>query len=170
MPLLHTNRNPHGGELAGEYRYGDAGQAIIACLFFVSWITDNFFGYSTFLNQYIPSWVRIPVGIILIILASYLAVTGLYLVFGKKRAKPVVIREGAFRIIRHPIYLSEIILYLGLLTLSISLAALVIWIVGIVFLHYISRHEEKLLIARFGEEYKKYMRDVPMWIPLLRRK
>jgi len=170
MPLLHTCRNQHGSELAGEYRYGDAGQATVACLFFVFWITDIFFEYSTFLNQYIPSGIRIPVGIILLIFASYLAVTGLYTVFGKKRAEPVVIREGAFRIIRHPIYLSEIMLYLGLLILSISLAALVIWIIGIVFLHYISRHEEKLLIARFGEEYKKYMRDVPMWIPLLRRK
>ncbi len=169
MPLLHTSRNQHGGELTGEYRYGDAGQAIVACLFFVFWITDVFFEYSTFLNQYLPSVVRIPVGIILLLLAGYLAITGLNIVFGKKLAKPVVIREGAFRIIRHPIYLSEIILYLGLLTLSISLAAVVIWIAGIVFLHYISRHEEKLLIARFGEEYRKYMRDVPMWIPLLRK-
>jgi protein-S-isoprenylcysteine O-methyltransferase Ste14 len=54
--------------------------------------------------------------------------------------------------------------------LSISLAAAVVWCIAIVFLHYISRWEEKLLLARFGEEYAQYMRDVPMWIPRLRKR
>jgi protein-S-isoprenylcysteine O-methyltransferase Ste14 len=40
-----------------------------------------------------------------------------------------------------------------------------VWAIGVIFLHYISRYEEKLLLARFGEEYEQYMREVPMWIP-----
>jgi len=44
-----------------------------------------------------------------------------------------------FSVVRHPVYLSEILLYLGLLMLSISLAAAVVWIIAIGFLHYISR-------------------------------
>ena len=170
MPHLNTGGNLHGDNLTGEHKLGDIGQAAIACLFFALWITDSFFEYSTFLNQYLSTSVRIPLGIVLLIISAYLAVTGLYIVFGKRRAEPAVIREGAFRIIRHPVYLSEILLYLGLLMLSISLAALVIWIIGIVFLHYISRHEEKLLVAHFGDGYRQYMREVPMWIPRLRRK
>lgn len=27
------------------------------------------------------------------------------------------------------------------------------------------RHEEKLLLAHFGEPYAQYMREVPMWVP-----
>ena len=75
-----------------------------------------------------------------------------------------------FNVVRHPVYLSEILLYLGLLMLSISLAAAVVWIIAIGFLHYISRYEEKLLLTRFCEEYEQYMQEVPMWIPRLRKR
>ena len=54
--------------------------------------------------------------------------------------------------------------------LSISLAAFVVLLMAIVFLHYISRYEERLLLARFGEEYRKYMQEVPMWFPRLRKR
>ena len=90
--------------------------------------------------------------------------------FGEKRHKPGVIRKGVFSIVRHPIYLAEILLYLGLLMLNMSLAATGAWIVAIIFLHYISRYEERLLLERFGEEYEQYMQKVPMWIPRVRRR
>jgi protein-S-isoprenylcysteine O-methyltransferase Ste14 len=45
---------------------------------------------------------------------------------------------------------------------------MVVWIMAFLFLHFISRFEEKLLLDRFGEEYEQYMREVPMWIPRLR--
>jgi protein-S-isoprenylcysteine O-methyltransferase Ste14 len=47
---------------------------------------------------------------------------------------------------------------------------MVIWIIAIVFLHYISKYEEKLLVARFGDDYRQYMRDVPMYFPRLWRR
>jgi protein-S-isoprenylcysteine O-methyltransferase Ste14 len=45
-----------------------------------------------------------------------------------------------------------------------------VWLLAIGFMHYISRHEERLLLARFGTDYEQYMQEVPMWIPLLKRK
>jgi len=73
--------------------------------------------------------------------------------------------EGVFGIVRHPVYLSEILLYLGLLILSMSVAAATVWVITIGFLCYISRYEERKLLARFGEGYAQYMREVPMWFP-----
>jgi protein-S-isoprenylcysteine O-methyltransferase Ste14 len=169
----------HGGgeghqerdDLTGEHRIGDAGQIVLACLFAAIWIADTVvFKYTTFLNQYIPSGIRIPIGVILFVLSAYLAKTGLSIVFGEKREEPVVIRKSVFGIVRHPVYLAEILLYLGFLVLTISVAAAAVWVVGIFFLHYISCYEEGLLLARFGEDYKQYMREVPMWIPRLRRR
>jgi protein-S-isoprenylcysteine O-methyltransferase Ste14 len=86
-------------------------------------------------------------------------------VFGEEREEPGVIRKGVFSVVRHPIYLGEILVYLGLLMLSLSLAAAVAWAIAIAFLHTISRYEEGLLLARFGEAYEAYMREVPKWIP-----
>ena len=158
-------------DLTGERIIGDAGQLVLACLFAATWIVDTFFfQYTTFLNQSVPLVVRIPAGVALLILSGYLARTGMSIVFGEKRDKPCVIRKSVFNVVRHPIYLSEILLYLGLLMLSISIAAAVVWIVAIGFFHYISRYEEKLLLARFGEEYEQYMREVPMWIPWFRKR
>jgi protein-S-isoprenylcysteine O-methyltransferase Ste14 len=158
-------------DLVGENHLSDIGQILFYTIFMSVWITDTFFfKYTAFSNEYFLPVVRIPLGIILLLISAYLAWTGLRIVFGEKREESCVIRKSVFSIIRHPIYLSEILLYLGLLTLRISLAAAVVWIFAISFLHYISRYEEKLLLSHFGEEYKKYMNEVPMWIPLFRKK
>ncbi len=173
MAHHHPQRiaNRQRDNLAGEHAYGDAGQIVLACLFMATWVADTFFfKYTTFLNQYVPLTVRIPSGIILLVLSGYIAIKGLNIVFGEVRNKPGMIRESVFNIVRHPVYLSEIILYLGLLTLNISLAAGVVWLIAIGFLHYISRYEERLLLARYCKEYEQYIQEVPMWIPLFRRR
>jgi protein-S-isoprenylcysteine O-methyltransferase Ste14 len=158
-------------DLTGEHAIGDAGQLVLACLFVATWISDTFFlKYTIFLNHYVPLGIRIPLGLVLLVLAGYLARTGLSIVFGEKRENPSVIRKSVFNVVRHPIYLSEILLYLGFLMLSMSLAAAFVWVIAILFLHYLSRYEERLLLARFGEEYKQYMQEVPMWIPRLQKK
>ena len=160
----------HWDNLAGEHRIGDIGQLTLYCLFMALWISDMVLNYSNFLNEYIPAVIRLPIGIIILIISGYMAGTGLWIIFGKKSQPQGVVRKGVFRFVRHPIYLSEILLYLGLLFLNISLAAALVWIMAILFLHYISRYEEKLLLVRFGKDYEQYMRDIPMWIPRIWRK
>lgn len=158
-------------DLTGEHHFGDAGQAVLFILFLAVWITDAFvFKYSTLLNDYISLAVRLPLGIIVLIIAGYLAGVGLKIVFVEVREEPHVIRKNVFGIVRHPIYIAEMLLYLGMLLLNTSLAGLAVWIIAIAFLHYLCRHEERLLLARFGEEYERYMREVPMYLPGLRRK
>ncbi|MBW1717056.1 MAG: isoprenylcysteine carboxylmethyltransferase family protein [Deltaproteobacteria bacterium] len=163
--MAHQHRN----NLTGEHRTGDIGQLIVFLLFMALWISDMFLAYSSFLNEYVPVIVRLPIGILLLIVSGYMAKTGLSIVSGKKAQSQGVINKGVFSVVRHPIYLSEIILYLGLLILNISLAAAFIWIIAIFFLHYISRYEERLLLTKFGKEYEQYMKEVPMWFPRLCR-
>ena len=173
MPAQKGEREvrKHRDDLIGEHKLGDAGQAMLACLFFIVWIADSFFlNHTTILNSIVPLGVRLPVGIILLVLSAYLAKTGMSIVFGEKRQKPVVLRKSVFGFVRHPIYLSEILLYSGLLMMSMSLAAALVWLIAVGFLTYLSRYEETLLLEYFGDEYRQYMREVPMWIPRLRRK
>jgi protein-S-isoprenylcysteine O-methyltransferase Ste14 len=167
----HIRRHAGREDLIGENHLSDIGQTMFYIIFMGVWITDTFFfKYSTFQDEYFLPFVRIPLGIIVLLISAFLAWTGLRIVFGERREVPCVIRKSVFGVVRHPIYLSEILLYLGLLILRISLAAAVVWIFVIAFLHHISRYEERLLLSHFGEEYKQYMNKVPMWFPLLRKK
>ena len=170
--MFNFKNHERRDDLAGEYAFGDAGQAILFILFLAVWITDAFiFKYSTLLNNYIPFYaIRLPLGIIILVLAVYMAWNGIRIIFGKVRENPVVIREGIYGIVRHPIYLSEMLFYLSLFVFRTSLTALAIWIVAVLFLHYLLRYEEKLLLERFGDDYRRYMKDVPMYFPRLKRK
>lgn len=153
-------------DLIGEHKTGDAGQAVFALIFAVVWVADSFFlNFSTQLNDLVPNIIRAPAGILVLILAGYLARSGLNNVFNEVREKPEIIKKGVFGIVRHPVYLGEILLYLGMLLFSMSLVSAGIWLLIILFLHYIARYEERLLIGHFGEEYRKYMEEVPMWVP-----
>jgi len=170
MGSKHNNHHERD-DLTGEHSLGDAGQIILACIFFLIWVLDTFFlKYTISLNQYISIWIRIPVGAILIIISGYLAYKSHALIFGDVRETPHVIYKSIYKITRHPMYLSEIIFYMGFLVMSISLAAIVIFVLTFCFLHFISRHEEKLLLVRFGKEYEEYMQKVSMWFPCFWKK
>lgn len=167
---LRGHRHKRRDDLIDEHPWGDGGQIVLALLFFVVWIGDVFLLHgTTWLTAYVPLFVRIPIGAAILITAGWLALTGLRIVFDEERAEPCVIRKGVFGFVRHPIYLSEILLYLGMLTLGISLAAAAVLVIACAFLHFISRYEEKQLLDRFGPEYRRYMADVPMWIPRITR-
>ncbi len=173
MPHKHTHRKPlqEREDLTGEHKAGDAGQLILAVLFAAVWIADSFFlEYTTYLNEYVSNWIRTPVGLIVLAVSGYLAWRSLAIVFGEERETPSVIRKGVYRFMRHPMYFSEVLIYLGMLIFSTSLAAVVIGLVATGFLYFLCRHEEKLLVARFGEEYEKYRREVGLWLPRIRRK
>jgi len=167
----HVRKHAGREDLIGENHLSDIGQIIFALIFFSVWISDTFFfKFSTFPNRYLLLIVRVPFGLTLMVVSGYLARTGVSIVFGEKREKPSVIRKSVFGIVRHPMYFSEVLLYLGFLIFSISLAAAIVWVFAVVFLYYISRYEEKLLLSNFGDEYKEYMNEVPMWIPRIRKK
>jgi protein-S-isoprenylcysteine O-methyltransferase Ste14 len=157
-------------DLAGEHQLGDMGQLLLFLVFLSAWITDTLLlRYTIVETSLIFLYIRIPLAIIILYTAGYLAKSGLEIVFVQFRDEPRVIREGVFSLVRHPIYLGAILLYLGLLMFSLSILAAFIWVIIIAFYYYISKHEEKLLIKKFGSDYEEYMREVPMLIPRLKR-
>jgi protein-S-isoprenylcysteine O-methyltransferase Ste14 len=164
--LHHHSDSEKRADLTGEHKLGDAGQIIIFIIFLAVWVVDSFFlDYTTFINTHVNNVVQITLGATVMIIAGYMALTGLNIVFNEVRETPQVIRKSVFKIVRHPIYISEMLFYLGMLCFSVSLAAAAVWVIAIAFLHYISRYEETLLLARFGEEYGQYMVEVPMYLP-----
>lgn len=163
---MKTKKHKGRPDLIGEHTIGDAGQAIFAVLFGLVYIADSFiFGFSTWLNELVPNIIRVSAGTVVLIISGLLSFNGMRMVFNEVREKPEVIRKGVFAIVRHPVYLGEILLYMGLLFFSLSVASMIVWLLTVIFLYFISRYEEKILLEHFGEEYRIYMEEVPMWIP-----
>ena len=164
----HENRK----DLAGEHVLGDLGQIIFLVIFLVVWITDSFFvKYSTQFSEYASLYIRIPLAIFIAIIAGYLAKKGLTAVFAEVREKPTVIRNGVFSVVRHPIYLGAILFYFSLLAAFFSVVAVCVWVFIILFYIFLCKHEEKLLIEKFGSDYEQYKLETPMLLPrLIRRK
>jgi len=72
--------------------------------------------------------------------------------------------EGASKFVRHPIYLFSI-LFLGLRP-TMNVFYLTIYICIIVYFYIGSVYEERKLVELFGDEYRKYQRDVPRIFPV----
>lgn len=170
----NLSRKEHEGrqDLIGEHRWGDTGQLILLIIFLIVWTADSFFfKYSTFLASDVSIFIRIPVGILILIGSGILAKKSLDIVFGEVREKPEVIRKGAFGLMRHPVYVSSILLYFSLILFTLSILSFALWLIIIFFYFIISRHEEKLLVQHIGDDYISYIKEVPMWIPVrLKRK
>ena len=165
------DRKRHGNrqDLAGEHSFGDLGQIILLIIFLTVWITDSFFiNYSNFISKYVSLYIRIPLSIVILLFSGYLAKAGLSIVFGEVREEPSVIKKGVFSIVRHPVYLGSILLSLGLLKFTLSILSTIVWVIIIAFYYFISKHEEKLLLGKFGKEYEDYMKKVPMLIPRIK--
>ena len=158
---------PRGREdLCEEHPQGDLGQIIFGIIFFIVWGLDSFLlKLTTFPAASVPLLVRAPVAAALILTSIYLAVRGHQVVFGEVREPAAVIRTGVFSYTRHPLYLAAILLYLGLVALTLSVAAFILWVIICVFYDRISAYEEGRLVERFGEDYSKYTRQVPRWLP-----
>ena len=152
-------------EKKGEYPFGDAGQLILLGLFLVVWVGDSFFLHiSTVLSDYVPLYIRLIILGLALVTASYLFMSG-HVVVSHERRPTGVVSTGAFRYVRHPLYLASILTYLGLTASTVSLFSLVLFVGIFVFHNYIASYEEKLLDERFGEEYRKYKRRTGKWMP-----
>jgi protein-S-isoprenylcysteine O-methyltransferase Ste14 len=154
-------------DLAGEHKYGDAGQMILFFLFFAVWIADSFlFQISNQLSLYINLLIRVIAGGLVVILAIRLFKLSNKAIFKTVREEGRVISDGVYSKVRHPMYLGAILLYLAMILFTLSIFSWIVWIIGIFFYNYIASYEEKILIAKYGEDYIQYMKKVSRWIPL----
>ena len=77
-----------------------------------------------------------------------------------------LIATGPFALVRNPLYLGNILLWLGF-----AVAAQLLWLAPIILLllvfeyHAIVRWEETLLAERLGDSYRRYTQRVPRWLP-----
>lgn len=78
-----------------------------------------------------------------------------------------LVTEGIYSKVRHPFYLSILILFLGIAVISWNLYGILFFILTLMALIVRIKKEERELIAKFGEEYVKYKKETPTLIPKL---
>jgi protein-S-isoprenylcysteine O-methyltransferase Ste14 len=79
-----------------------------------------------------------------------------------------VIQEGPYRLIRHPLYASELVAWIGLgLALQSWAALLAILATSAVFYANRIRVEERFLVAELGDDYIQYMKRTKRIIPFV---
>ncbi len=81
--------------------------------------------------------------------------------FWHKTYRGQLVTGGIFRYIRHPHYTSLLIICFGLALFFYSLFALVVAVIAVPVMIWSIIDEEKLLTKQYGEDYKKYMENVP---------
>lgn len=73
---------------------------------------------------------------------------------------------GPYSFVRNPMYIGNIMIFLGA-----TIVSELLWFVPITFFYCLGicslviRYEETHLLEKFGEPYRRYMEEVPRWVP-----
>lgn len=144
-------------------------------------------GGPAFALVYVPFWItrfRIPasepvwqivIAVVLIVAGTMLAFESMkrFVVVGRGTLVPAVPTEhlivsGMYRLVRNPMYLGLLIALCGemLLFRSIGLVELgvIFWLASHLFICY---YEEPTLTMRYGDEFRRFKRNVRRWLPRL---
>jgi protein-S-isoprenylcysteine O-methyltransferase Ste14 len=123
-----------------------------------------------FMNPFSPfqliSWL-------LLILSIYVVITGYLLL--KRKGKPdtnfentsKLVKSGIYGYIRHPLYLSIFLLGTGVMLKDPKLAQLILGLINLIAIYITARIEENEMIAKFGDEYRTYMKETKMFFPFV---
>jgi protein-S-isoprenylcysteine O-methyltransferase Ste14 len=114
----------------------------------------------------IASWI-------LLLLSIYVVTTGYLLL--KSKGKPdanfentsLLVKSGIYKYIRHPLYLSILLLGTGVMLKNPSTAQLILGTINLVAVYITARIEENEMITKFGDDYLLYMTETRMFIPFI---
>ncbi len=143
----------------------------------------RFFAFECILLLILPNaeyWFREPfflalqvISWLLLVSSLVLAVHGFHLLRATGRPKggiedtSVLVRQGAYRYIRHPLYCSLLLFAWGTFLKNPSLIFALLAAVASAFLVATARVEEMENLQRFGDDYVTYMKETKMFIPFL---
>jgi len=123
------------------------------------WFLDNPAGIEEL--RY-AGWALFAVGIVLIFLPMFV-----FRSKGKVEKEKdwtetsALVDTGIYSVIRHPLYLGWLLMYLVTILWSQHWLTIIVGILGMTSVYLISRKEDQRLVEKFGDDYKRYMCSVP---------
>lgn len=167
MALIHSFEK--SGNFLFKYR-GQIPVILIVVSIPVIWFT-NYRGFSN-LFQDIMSILAIVFSILGFFIRSYAIATTPKGTSGRNRDEQVaetLNKTGIYSIVRHPLYLGNYFMWIGIVMFTFNLYFVVI--VSLAFWLYYERimfAEERFLEKKFGEDYMQWSLGVPAFIPCFR--
>jgi protein-S-isoprenylcysteine O-methyltransferase Ste14 len=104
----------------------------------------------------------LPISNMIILIGILLIIFGWRKIYG---AKDQLVTTDIYGYIRHPQYLGFLLITLGMNVLWITISTLLLWPILVILYYRLAKEEEKNMEEKFGEEYRKYKQNVPMFIP-----
>jgi len=113
---------------------------------------------------------------ILLILSGYAGTLWCYRALGdswrigvNRKERTALIQDGPYRFVRHPIYLFQAIMLIGVTWLLPTLFSLIILLIHIISIHVKAMDEEAYLIKTHGDEYTGYFSGTGRFLPKIFR-
>lgn len=79
----------------------------------------------------------------------------------------MLVTTGLYGYIRHPLYLSLILLGFGTMAKDLGYLQILLAMINFIALIFTARVEEQEMIMKFGDEYRDYMKKTKMFLPYL---
>ena len=79
--------------------------------------------------------------------------------------RQTLLREGIYRVVRHPVYVTAAIAGISFALVINYFGIYILFVSTLPVLYLVTILEERELVARFGDEYRQYQREVPQLIP-----
>jgi protein-S-isoprenylcysteine O-methyltransferase Ste14 len=139
---------------------------LLPITFIVIWILDtNFFRISTILDNYVPFILRLILFIVILTIAYTFIYVSHKTLFKSHEPPTTLIHEGILGRTRNPMYFGILLMYIALISLSISLISIATLIPIFLVYNKMARFEEKIMESLFGNEFLEYKKKVPRWCP-----
>lgn len=157
-------RGLHAGGLFGIILLASMAMHLVVSL----WIKSDVFHIRFLDLSQIVSRISLCLGIIMLILGSVLGAIAhetFKRAIGRDGEIDRVIEDGPFELVRHPFYLSLVLICFALLLFFKSYILLAALLAVAFILVGEAQGEEAILTERFGEEYLSYKKTTGMFLP-----
>ena len=156
----------HG--IGDEHPRAHAIMGFCGVVFTLIWILDSFFLHLGMEITNNIHWIlRLLLFLISLILSFKLGMSSHSRIFNHSKDTSSLVTDGVFSYVRHPMYLSILLLKLGFLLLTMSLISIIPWVISVLLYDKIASFEERELEKILGIEYVEYKKKVPRWVPKL---
>jgi len=138
----------------------DQVQIILLFVLIGVWIMDSFI-LNLYTMIFVPFYIRLPLSFVLIGVGIYLVLKSHRLVIDSDEIG--LVDWGVYSVTRHPMYLGSMLFELGIVTTTLSIPALLLWLVLFVAYNQFAAYEENSLVYVLENDYRNYMKKVKRW-------